>query len=315
MKTTNNKLKIKRNGKSYALNDSPLYKITSKKKLLSILSRTPVTISDLTKAIGDYSIFIDKKNPLKPRTIEKPNKNLDIYQSRIASLLCRIESPDFLHSGTKKRSHVSNAKAHLANENTFTTDIKSFFPSTPIEKVFSFFYSVMKCEPDVSEILAKLCTCNGHIPTGSRISMPMSFWANEKMFSELQNLSIQYNVKMTLYVDDITFTGNNVNRIFVSTVKKIISRHGHIMHPKKSTLYLKGSVKVITGVVVRNGMALAKNEQHKNLYQDIELLKGFGGKPSPPEKLIDRTLGRINSLSVIESRYKDKARSLWSLIK
>lgn len=315
MKIKHNKLKIIRKGKSYALKDSPLYKITSKKKLLSILSQASITISDLTKAIGDYSIFIDTKNPLKPRTIEKPNKSLDIYQSRIASLLCRIESPDFIHSGTKKRSHVTNAKIHLANENTFTTDIKSFFPSTPIEKVFSFFYSVMKCEPDVADLLAKLCTCNGHIPTGSRISMPMSFWANEKMFRELQNLSIQHNVTMTLYVDDITFTGSNVNKIFSNTVKKIITRHGHIMHPKKSILYPKGSVKVITGVVIRNGTALAKNEQHKNLYQDIELLKGFSGKLSPPEKLIDRTLGRINSLSVIESRYKDKARSLWSLIK
>jgi hypothetical protein len=143
----------------------------------------------------------------------------------------------------------------------------------------------------------------------------MSFWANEKMFRELQNLSIQHNVTMTLYVDDITFTGSNVNKIFVNTVKKIITRYGHIMHPKKSIFYPKGSVKVITGVIIRNGTALAKNEQHKNLYQDIELLKGFSGKLSPPEKLIDRTLGRINSLSVIESRYKDKARSLWSLIK
>src|SRR5690606_17568744 len=202
--------------------------------------------------------------------LEKPNKSLDIYQSRIASLLCRIEPPDFIHSGTKRRSHVTNAKIHLANENTFTTDIKSFFPSTPIEKVFYFFYGVMKCEPDVADLLAKLCTCNGHIPTGSRISMPMSCWANEKMFRELKNLSIQHNVTMTLYVDDITFTGSNVNKIFVNTVKKIITRHGHVMHPKKSILYPKGSVKVITGVVIRNGTALARSEEHTSELQSRE---------------------------------------------
>lgn len=309
------KLKIIRKGKSYSLKDSPLYKITSKKKLFSIISKTPLTIDNLKMAINDYSIFLDEKNPLKPRTIEKPNKNLDIYQSRIASLLCRIQSPEFLHSGIKKKSHVSNAKAHLSHEHTFTTDIKSFFPSTPIKKVFSFFYSTMKCSPDVAEILAQLCTCNGHIPTGSRISMPLAFWANHKMFDELKHIADKFEVTMTVYVDDITFTGNCVNKNFVGTVKKIITRHGHIMHPTKSILYPKNSIKVITGVVIKDGKALAKNEQHKNLYQDIELLKGFSGKLSPPEELVNRTLGRINSLSIIERKYKDKARSLIRLIK
>jgi hypothetical protein len=173
----------------------------------------------------------------------------------------------------------------------------------------------MKCSPDVAEILAQICTCNGHIPTGSRISMPLAFWANHKMFDELKNIADTFEVTMTVYVDDITFTGSSVNKIFVGTVKKIITRHGHIMHPAKSILYHKNSIKVITGVVIKDGKALAKNEQHKNLYQDIELLKGFSGKLSPPEELVNRTLGRINSLSVIESRYKDKARSLIKLIR
>lgn len=315
MKTRHKKPKLIRKGKSYSLKDSPLYKITSKKKLLSVLYQTAITIDELTNLIGDYSVFTDHTNPTKPRLIERPNKNLDICQSRIASLLCRIESPYYVHSGLKKRSHVSNAKTHLAEANTFATDIKDFFPSTPFKKVFSFFYCVMKCEPDIANILAELCTCKGHIPTGSRISMPLSFWANEKMFRELHNLSLQFGVTMTLYVDDITFTGDCVNKIFVSTVKKIINRHGHAISTKKSIFYPKGSVKVITGVVIKKGVALAKNEQLKNLYQEIELLKGFGGKLNPPERLIHRALGRINSLSVIESRYKDKARSLRGLIK
>lgn len=304
------KLKIIRNGKSYSPKDSPLYKITSKKNLLSIISESPITVELLKNSINDYNIFEDRKNPLKPRTIEKPNPTLDKFHSRIASLLCRIKTPDFIHSGTKNRSHVSNAQVHLKNENTFTTDIKSFFPSTPTKKVFTFFYSTMKCESDVSELLAQLCTCNGHIPTGSRISMPLSYWANHKMFDELSSISNKHKIIMTLYVDDITFTGNNVNKKFINTVRKIITRHGHIMHPTKSIFYPKNSIKIVTGVAIRNEKSLAKNEQHKNLYQDIELLKGFTGKVNIPEKLINRALGRANSLSMIESQFGDKARSL-----
>jgi hypothetical protein len=72
----------------------------------------------------------------------------------------------------------------------------------------------MKCSPDVAEILAQICTCNGHIPTGSRISMPLAFWANHKMFDELKNIADTFEVTMTVYVDDITFTGSSVNKFF-----------------------------------------------------------------------------------------------------
>jgi hypothetical protein len=310
MNKSHKKPKIERKGKSYGIKDSPLYKITSKKKLISTLFQASVPITDLEAVVGDYDIFLDQKNPNKARTIEKPNYKLDRIHSRIASLLCRIKTPDYVHSGVKKRSHVSNAKSHLADINTFTTDIKSFFPSTLETKVFTFFYLTMSCAPDVSRLLARLCTCNGHVPTGSRISMPLAYWANSNMFQELNELSVAHGVVMTVYVDDISFSGDSVNKLFIDTVEKIIVRHDHIMHPKKSKLYRKGTTKIITGVAIRNEIPLAKNEQHKSLYQDIELLKGFVGNIPPPEGLVSRAIGRCNALSTIDSRFKDKARSL-----
>jgi hypothetical protein len=311
MKQKTKKFKIIRNGKSYELTDSSLYKIKSKTKLLSVLLLEKEHLPQLKASIGDYHIFNEQGKNGKPRTIEKPNHFLDKIQSRIASLLCRVKTPEFIHSGTKKRSHVSNAKIHANTEKTFTTDIKSFFPSTTREMVFNFFYKKMDCAPDVAELLTKICTCNDHVPTGSRISMPLSYWANESMFTEISNLSESHGITMTLYVDDITFSGNSVNRLFISTVKKIISRYGHTAHPKKSIFYPKNSVKTITGVVIKNGMPTIKNEQHMKMFQDIEQLKGFRKDTrTPPETLIKRTLGRINSLSIIEARFKDKAKSL-----
>ncbi|MBF4355323.1 RNA-directed DNA polymerase, partial [Vibrio anguillarum] len=91
--------------------------------------------------------------------------------------------------------------------------------------------------PDIADILADICTCHNHIPTGSRISMPLAYWANCRMFEELESISGKHNVTMTVYVDDLTFSGEKVNRQLKSLVKKIISKHGHTMHPKKTKLY------------------------------------------------------------------------------
>ena len=94
--------------------------------------------------------------------------------------------------------HVSNAKKHIGVHPLLTTDLKSFFPSTSKAIVFNFFFKKLLCSPDVSELLSNLCTYNNHIPTGSRISMPLAYWANSKMFLELNALSKALGICMSL---------------------------------------------------------------------------------------------------------------------
>lgn len=297
--------KISTKNKSYQIEDSPLYKLKSKKKLYNLLKSNSQSINELLVDDGNYAVF-NQIMGSKSRLIEHPSERLDLIHTRIASLLCRIKTPDYLHSGLKGRSHVTNAKAHIGNVPVLTTDVKSFFPSTSQRKVFDFFYSILECSPDVSDVLAKLCTFDGHIPTGSRISMPLAFWANICMFEELNSLSNKHSIKMTVYVDDITFSGTDVNFLFKNVAKKIISRHGHLMHPVKTILYKKDDVKIITGIVVKDGKIRIKNSQHKAIYQDMEQWKSLS---FVPESLSNRLLGRLNALSVVEPKLKDKAKT------
>ncbi|EPO0025961.1 reverse transcriptase family protein [Vibrio alginolyticus] len=232
-----------------------------------------------------------------------------MVHTRIASLLCRIDTPDYLHSGKKGVSNVTNAEAHIDSHNVLTTDIRSFFPSTTRRMVFSFFYGVMKCAPDVADLLADLCTIHSHIPTGSRLSMPLAFWANHTMFNELNELSIKHNVKMTVYVDDLTFSGKEVNRLFSSCARRIISKYDHCMHPNKTKLYSATSPKLITGVVVQGSLLKVRNQQHQYLLS--EMTQWLSIKDSPRAlhlNITNRMLGRLYSMSVIDKRYRAKAR-------
>ncbi|MGR5411626.1 reverse transcriptase family protein [Vibrio astriarenae] len=305
------KLKLDHRNKAYTYKDSPLFKLKSKKKLASLLHTTLNDLKPLRGDEGNYSVFEEIGKNGKPRKIQKPSRKLDLIHTRIASLLTRIKAPNYLHSGKKQHSNVTNASAHLDSSHLMATDIKSFFPSTSWKMIFSYFYTVMQCSGDVAEILADLCTCNKHLPTGSRISMPLAFWANSRMFNELNRLSIRHDVKMTVYVDDLTFSGDKVNRLFKSTVSKVVTKHGHVIHPVKTKLYSKNQAKLVTGVVVKGDKILVRNEQHLKLSQDLDMWKFIKDQPlALGLGITSRLIGRLHSMGTIEEKFKNKAKSV-----
>ncbi|EML0364094.1 RNA-directed DNA polymerase [Providencia rettgeri] len=305
------KLTLNNKNKAYQLTDSPFHKLSSKKKL-AILLRTPLSqIRSLRVDSGNYSEFESIGKSGKIRKIQKPSRNLDVVHTRIASLLIRIITPEYLHSGKKGYSNVTNANIHLNTNALMTSDIKSFYPSTSWNMIFSFFYSVMSCSADIAEILADLCTCHKHLPTGSRISMPLAYWANVRMFNELENICQKHDVIMTVYVDDLTFSGKNVNRLFKSTVKKIISRYGHEMHPTKTKLYPPNGTKLVTGVVIDRNNLLVRNEQHFKLFEELSMWNAIkNNQYAISMSITSKLIGRLHSMGTIEPKYKTKAKSV-----
>lgn len=303
------KPKINTKNKSYSLQDYALYKCITKKRLAKILKSDISKLKTLSKDIDNYTTFYEKTDTQKKRLIERPNEELDVIHTRIASLLCRVTQPEFMHSGLKLHSHVSNANEHVGVHPLLTTDLKSFFPSTSKNIVFDFFFKKLLCSPDVSELLSGLCTYNNHIPTGSRISMPLAYWANSKMFLELNTLSKALGICMTVYVDDITFSGRSVNKLFKSKVNKIIESHSHIMHPVKTILYKPYQNKLVTGVIVSGNSLRVRNKQLKDIH--IQMIEWKKSDLLINREIIkERLLGRINSASTIDVRFKDKARTL-----
>jgi len=309
------RLKINTKNKVYDVKDSVFFKLKSKKKLAETLRTTIPELKALTDD-RNYNCYEDTSTG-KPRMIEHPLGSLEVIHTRIASLICRIQQPDYMHSGIKRRSHISNAQMHVGRFPILATDLQSFFQRTTIEAVFSFFYKTLQCSPDVAHILSELCTYGGHIPTGSRISMPLAFWANYPMFTQLSTLAKSRGITMTVFVDDLTFSGNKVSRQFRQQVGKIISAHSHTMHPTKTRLYGPDETKVITGVAVSKDGVKVANRHHAAIFSDMgQWVAIRDTKEMPPLKvqLIRRLLGKLNSQGQIDHRFKDKARSVKSTL-
>lgn len=299
--------KIKTNGKSYSLQECVFYKLTSKKRLEKILFSS---IQELKLLSDDrnYILFYEKSDINKKRLIEKPNEKLDIVHTRIASLISRIIQPQYMHSGLKDKSYISNASSHLGKKPVLTTDIKSFFPSTTRLKVFNFFHKKLRCSSDIANLLSHLCTVNNHIPTGSRISMPLAYWANADMFNNLYAISCANGNIMTAYVDDVTFSGEKVNAKFLNSAKRIIASESHIMHPTKTILYGSMQIKKITGVIISSDELKVPNSLHNKIHSDMEAWKHSDNKNDTG--IADRLLGRVYAAANIDNRFKDKARTI-----
>lgn len=311
MKQKRRKPRIITKKKLYPLQDSVFYKLSNKKRLASFLSSTP---QELKSLIGNnnYRCFVQTKNG-KPRLIQEPLPKLDKIHSRVASLLCRIETIDGLHSGKKGRSNISNARAHIGQgKKVITADIKSFFPSTSRQNVFDFFYNTMRCAPDIADLLSKVLTYDDHVPTGSRISMPLAYFANKKMFDEIESVACECGAKMTIFVDDLTFSGAMLQKNFIGRLETIVKKYGHKIHPSKTRFYGVNEVKLITGAAIKGNYIAPRNRHLKQLRGKLsEWLES----PVKDENLANRVLGRMTFIGSIDPRYKDKARTFRRIAK
>lgn len=298
------KKKLITHNKSYSVEKSPLFKIQYLYRLLRILNTDSQSFSYLIKnKVNMYHCFVQGK-----RNIQAPIDELYNIHNRIASLLARIVLPDYLFSGIKGKSYIENAEKHLNAKEILTTDITSFFPSTSRKMIFWFFKDTLQCSYKVANILADLCSINEHLPTGSQISMPLAYWVNAKMFDELNNLAKDSNLKMTVYVDDVTFSGDKIPKGFKYQIEQVIKKHKHNIKLEKTTLYTQQSVKEVTGLILRDGALLLPNRQFKKLHTYLnkwELLISEPRNGIRIEYLYPRIIGLLNNITYFRPEYKN----------
>lgn len=294
--------------KKYDLTQSPLYMVRSKKKLCSTLNlSSPAELINLLKLENPYRKFeVQSKNKMRP--VQVPSHQLIPVHNRIFNLFKRIQLPDYLHSGIKGRSYVSNAKAHRGTKKTFTTDIAKFYPSVTRAMVAGFFRETMKCSLDVAAILADVTTCDGRIPTGSALSQLLAYLSCKDMFDELHTVCTNLGGIMTCYVDDLTFSGDFVTRSWAyNTIKPIIKKHGFFSH--KDKFFGEGQPKEITGVIVSGNQIRVCNRHHKAIYNLILKLSETTD-PESSKKMYNSLLGKISCAGQIEEKFNRKRKQI-----
>lgn len=143
-------------------------------------------------------------------------------------------------------------------------DIESFYPSCREDKVLAFFCHQMRCSLDVAVLLARLCCDKGSLPQGSSSSPILSYWAYSKMWDSIHKVANDAGNVFTLYIDDLTVSGNIVSRKTIWKIQQQIHKHGLSIKTKKTRWTIDKSADV-TGVIVSPDGLRLPNRQHKKL--------------------------------------------------
>ena len=270
----------------FSLEDRKLFNIKSKKYLAFVLKEERSLLKEISKNPQEFYRFapktIEKNGKKKTRNIEEPNFILKPIHRKIHILLSEIPAPDYLFS-KKKSSCVLNAKAHVnCHGSTLNIDIENFFPSTSRIRVQQFFGYFLQYPRDMADFMADICTVNNHIPTGSPLSLMLAFWANKPMFDELNKLAASRKIKMTIYVDDISFTGVAVNDSFKNKVTEIVNRYNHSINPDKVRFFSE-KLRFINGIAVSKDGLRPSNKLSKEIrslknIREVQNANTLGGK-------------------------------------
>jgi len=129
------------------------------------------------------------------------------------------------------------------------------------------------------------------------------------MFKSIQTLCDANDIRFTLFVDDMTFSGESVTPHFASRITKIVESAGMKISEGKTRYYSKSKPKLITGVIVNGKNLKVRNKHHNAIYTDFAELKACENE-GDLSAAYNRVLGRLNAAGQISDLYKSRAKTL-----
>ena len=288
--------------RGYAIDQSPIYKLSSKRKLATILQVEYASLLQ-SKEWTNYTVSEIEKGSGGFRTIYDPCRELNQVQRRIKNLLSRISIPNWVFSGRKGVCHVDNGKYHEHSVYFIQSDLHAFYDSCSRERVYRLFKDRFKCSSDVSALLSDLTTLTLQdgstvIPTGSPCAQLVAFYAYQDMFNELHNLARNHGCKFSLYVDDLTFSSKmpfSNPAVFKKKLLQIVKRYGHSLSLSKTAYRGADETKIVTGVAItKEGVSAIPNKLR------YKIVQGTAQSCAGDTSTALSTLGRISSARMIE---------------
>lgn len=266
----------------------------------------PVLLEICKKADANYKQFKQEE-----RWIETPLQPLKALQARVHKFLSRVTPPDFLFSGCKGRSAVTNAKHHegAASLPMIKLDVRRFYPSCQGGKVYSFFISHLLCSPHIAGMLTRICTIGAtknsahrHLPTGGTTSAILAYLAYRNMFESIDALCKNLGLRFSVLADDITISGLRAGEA-LSPVKAMLEAEGlHSNWKKQKIWHANHNSKIVTGCIITpKGLRVPLKLKQNIGNLRTELKVATTGKKRA--KLYQRWVGSLASAGQIESRF------------
>lgn len=223
-----------------------------------------------------YQQITIKKKSGGDRTLSVPAVTLKEIQKWILdNVLNKMYISPYAMGFQKNRSIVTNANAHVGKKCVVNLDLKDFFPSVKLEKVFRAFY-YYGYTISVSYLMARLCTYNNELPQGAPTSPYLSNVVCLKMDKRISELAKKYDASYTRYADDITLSANADISNIIPVVEKIVTDEGFSLNDKKTRVLYEYQRQEVTGLLVSGNKVRVDKKYIKKLKQEIYYCKKYG---------------------------------------
>lgn len=281
---------------------------------------------------GYYKYYCIKKRTSGFRRIMAPYSNLKKIQRWILTEI--LEKVPLSPSATgfrKGYSIVTNAKTHENQKYIEKFDLRNFFESISMPRVYGFFHS-LGYGKQVSYDLALICTTvlnenklaqfdddniadlfdelknygNGFLVQGAPSSPSLANHIAYKLDSRLKNYADKHGINYSRYADDITFSSNDKNLLpNFSLIRRIVEEEGFQLNGRKTGMFSAKQRQDVTGLLINDHVHISskfKREVQRHLY----FCKKFGARDHFDNCAKDKTnadmwlLGKIRFIYQVE---------------
>ncbi len=311
---------IKKN--SFEISAGKFLRVNSAYAFQHLLRVNPVKFNyHINKPIYFKFNIPKKKNGI--RIIQAPNDELKQIQKKLNYFLQAVYyrvKPSCVHGFVKmpkdeikKCTIISNANIHVGSKFVLNLDLKKFFPSISAKKIkTALMDKPFEFSDEISTLIALLGTYEKKLPTGSPSSPVLANVVCYKMDKELEKFCLNYGIKYTRYVDDLTFSCDTyMQEEFLGSFNHIVGKYGFELNESKIRLQSSKSKQTVTGIVV-NRKANVDRKYIRNLRAtlhhwelnglDKAAAKHFGNPKLDSVNLIPKLKGQIEFVGQVRGK-------------
>lgn len=179
----------------------------------------------------------------------------EILKKINALLLDELGHPSYMHGGMKKRTILTNARAHVGADFLLKLDIRKFFPSITPTMVEQALMKHAGLTMDVAQMVTGLATFENKLITGSPASTVIASLVIRSGTERIHGLIKQHGGNFSVFVDDVTISGGRHLSKLQEKCVKWLEETGVKVHPGKMKRTSGDRAdKVVTGVDVAAGI-------------------------------------------------------------
>jgi len=290
----------------YELNRSPLAQNPTQSDLAKLLGMKRSELRALATYRDTWIVRREAVISNKVRHLAYPRGKLRRVHERLKFHLKKIQQPDYLYSPRVGRSQRDYASLHLGQQQYLTLDLKQFYPSTTEGHIFDWAKHELGMRDDVAGLFTRLVSVDEAASFGSPLTPVLASLVHRKLFDAIAKLCKERGLRISLWVDDLTISGNFVPGILLNAIRELIRVHRLRSHKLR---YRTGNRPVtLTGLLVDGDRLRAPRTVHERIQTYYEELSNAPNDVEA-EIIIGRLLSALGSLRFIVGRSTNAAKS------